>query len=132
MAFFIREAVVNLSELESIISQAQGRMGVLAALYKQGRTDDVLFEKAIAEIAALLKAAVDFEFQLEDRKIKIGGEHMTEQQKEKPEKKYRVKVTVDTTELDKLLEKLKEAKSLADEIASLSGKLEIKIESEVR
>lgn len=52
---------------------------------------------------------------------------MTEQQKEKPEKEYRVKVTVDTTELDKLIEKLKEAKSLANEIASLSGKLEVKI-----
>lgn len=52
---------------------------------------------------------------------------MAEQPKERPEKEYRVKVTFDTTELDKLLEKLKEAKSVADEIASLSGKLEVKI-----
>ncbi len=52
---------------------------------------------------------------------------MTEQQKESLVKEYLVKVKVDTTELDNLLEKLKEAKSLADEIASLSGKLEIKI-----
>lgn len=38
---------------------------------------------------------------------------------EKQENKVLIKIKVDTTELDKLLEKLKKAKSLADEIASL-------------
>ena len=50
---------------------------------------------------------------------------MTEQQKEKPEKEYRVKVTVDTTELDKLLEKLKEAKSLATETTSVPIRFDV-------
>lgn len=44
---------------------------------------------------------------------------MTGQKKEKPEKEYRVTVTVDTTELDKLIDKLKEAKSLATETTSV-------------
>ncbi len=49
----------------------------------------------------------------------------TVQQKEKPVKEYQIKINVETTELDKLIEKFNKAKSLANEVVSLPVKLEM-------